>query len=86
MSVFQRLFGGGKPSSRKLAKDRLQLVLVQDRVKLTPDQMDHLKDDLIQAISKYVEIDTDGIEISLNQSGRHSLLTADIPVVGSRDK
>ena len=83
MSLFQRLFGGGQ-STGKLAKDRLQFVLVQDRVKLTPDQMDQLKDDLIQVISKYVEIEREGIEITLNRSGRHSLLTADIPVVGAR--
>ena len=84
MNIFQRLFGRGEPKSRDLAKDRLQLVLVQDRVKLSPDKMDKLKDELIQVISKYVEIEQDGIEISLSGNGRHSRLTADIPIVGSR--
>ena len=84
MSIFQRLFGRGQ-SSREVAKNRLQLVLVQDRVKLSPHRMDQLKDELIQVISKYVEIEKDGIDISLTRSGRQSRLTADIPVLGSRE-
>lgn len=84
MNVFQRLLGHGEPKSRDIAKDRLQLVLVQDRVNLPPDKMNQLKDELIQVISKYVEIDRDGIEISLTKNDRRSRLTADIPVLGPR--
>jgi cell division topological specificity factor len=85
MTLFQRLFGRGQSSSRDVAKNRLQLVLVQDRVKLSPTKMDQMKDELIQVISKYVEIEHDGINISLTRSGRQSRLTADIPVLSSRD-
>ena len=86
MNIFNRLLGRREPSSRKVARDRLQLVLVQDRVNLSPDKMTELKDELIKIISKYVEIDQDGINISLTKSGRHSRLTADIPIVGARHK
>jgi cell division topological specificity factor len=75
-----------EPTSREIAKDRLRLVLVQDRVNLSSEKMNELKDDLIKVISKYVEIDRDGIEISLTQSARQSRLTANIPVVGARQK
>lgn len=84
MNMLQRLFGRSQPTSREMAKDRLQLVVVQDRVKLSPDVMNRMKDELIQVISKYVEIEEDGINISLTKSGRQSRLTADIPVVGTR--
>lgn len=84
MNVLQRLLGRQEPKSRDIAKERLQLVLVQDRVGLSPDKMGQLKDELIQVISKYVEIERDGIEISLSKSGRQSRLTADIPVIGVR--
>ncbi len=84
MSMFQKIFGGGDTNSREVAKNRLQLVLVQDRVKLSPAEMDSLKDELIQVISKYVEIQHDGINISLTKEGRQSMLSADIPVVSSR--
>jgi cell division topological specificity factor len=84
MNMLQRLFGRSQPTSREMAKDRLQLVVVQDRVKMSPEVMNRMKDDLIQVISKYVEIDEDGINISLTKSGRQSRLTADIPVVSTR--
>ena len=86
MNIFNRLLGRREPSSREVARDRLQLVLVQDRVNLSPDKMTELKDELIKIISKYVEIDQDGINISLTKSGRRSRLTADIPIVGARHK
>jgi cell division topological specificity factor len=86
MNIFNRLLGRREPSSREVAKDRLQLVLVQDRVNLSADKMTELKDELIKIISKYVEIDQNGIDISLTKSGRQSRLTANIPIVGARHK
>jgi cell division topological specificity factor len=86
MNILNRLLGRVEPTSRDIAKDRLRLVLVQDRVNLSSEKMNELKDDLIKVISKYVEIDRDGIEISLTQNARQSRLTANIPVVGARQK
>jgi cell division topological specificity factor len=86
MNLLNRLLGRGEPTSREIAKDRLRLVLVQDRVNLSAEKMNELKDDLIKVISKYVEIDRDGIEIALTQTARQSRLTANIPVVGARHK
>ena len=86
MNIFNRLLGRGEPTSREIAKDRLRLVLVQDRVNLSSEKMNELKDELIRVISNYVEIDRNGIEISLTQSARQSRLTANIPVVGARQK
>lgn len=86
MNILNRLLGRNKPSSREIAKDRLQLVLVQDRVNISPEKMSALKDELIKIISKYVEIDQDGIDITLTKAGRRSRLTADIPVIGVREK
>lgn len=86
MDVLQRLIGRKQPTSREIAKNRLQLVLVQDRVNLPAGKMNQLKDELIQVISKYVEIDQDGIEISLTSNDRQQRLMADIPVIGSRHR
>lgn len=86
MNVFSRLLRGQASTSRDIAKNRLQLVLVQDRVNLSPDKMNELKDELIKLISKYVEIDREGIEITLTKSGRRSRLTANIPVIGAHHK
>ncbi len=82
MSFLDRLFGRREPTSRQMAKDRLQLVLVHDRINISPGMLDTMKDEMIKVISKYVEIDPDGVEVTFSQSKRQSRLTADIPVVG----
>ena len=84
MNLFSRLFGQGEPKSGTVAKNRLQLVLVHDRINLSPGKMDQLKDELIEVISKYVEIDQEGIDIVLTNDKRQSSLTAHFPVVGAR--
>ena len=65
------------------AKERLQLVLVHDRTDLTPGQLESLKDDLIKAISKYIEIDPEAVRIDLEKEGREQRLVADIPLKSS---
>jgi cell division topological specificity factor len=86
MNLLKRLLGRGEPASGEIAKDRLRLVLVQDRVNLSAEKMNEMKDELIKVISKYVEIDREGIEIALTQNARQSRLTANIPLVGARQK
>lgn len=65
------------------AKERLQLVLVHDRTDLTPGQLESLKDDLLKAISQYIEIDPDAVRIELEKDGRSQRLVADIPLKSS---
>ncbi|GAB4500125.1 MAG: cell division topological specificity factor MinE [Anaerolineales bacterium] len=65
------------------AKERLQLVLVHDRTDLTPGQLESLKDDLLKAISQYIEIDPDAVRIELEKDGREQRLVADIPLKSS---
>ena len=82
MGFLDRLLGRGEPTSREIAKERLQLVLVHDRVKVSPATLDQMKDELITVISRYVEIEATGVEVSFTQSRNSSRLVADIPVVG----
>ena len=65
------------------AKERLQLVLIHDRTDLTPAQLEELKDDLLKAISRYIEIDPDAVQIGLERDGRSQRLVADIPLRSS---
>lgn len=74
MSFFTR------KKSATSAKERLQLVLVHDRTDLTPGQLEALKDDLLKAISKYIEIDPDAVQIGVERDGREQRLVADIPL------
>lgn len=69
--------------SAESAKERLQLVLIHDRTDLTPAQLEELKDDLLKAISRYIEIDPDAVQIGLERDGRSQRLVADIPLRSS---
>lgn len=62
------------------AKERLQLVLIHDRTDLTAAELESLKDDLLKAISRYIDIDRDAVQIGLERDGRSQRLVADIPL------
>jgi cell division topological specificity factor len=84
MGILNRLFGQREPSSGEIAKERLQLVLAYDRVKISPELLPTLKNELITAISKHVEIDREGVEVTFSQGKRRSRLIADIPLLDAR--
>ena len=76
-----------KQKSGKVAKNRLQLVLYQDRMHTSPKMLEMLKSDIIQVLAKYVDIDQEELEISLSkdsQSDEGSIpaLVANIPIKG----
>ena len=56
-----------KKNSGTIAKRRLQFVLIADRIGCTQEILEIIKDDMIKAISKYMEIDTTGLEIKITQ-------------------
>jgi cell division topological specificity factor len=69
-----------RKKSASSAKERLQLVLVHDRTDLTASELDALKDDLLKAISRYIEIDEEAVQIGVERDGRSQRLVADIPL------
>lgn len=81
MNILEKLLGRRPPTSREIAKQRLQLVLVQDRIKISPELLQTLKDELITVISRHIEIDREGVKITFTQDRSQSKLVADIPVI-----
>jgi len=80
--LFGRLGGGSQAAaetSGKLAKDRLQLVLVQDRIDMPADKMQAMQKEIIDVISKYVMVDIDNVDFELSNRERDGLLVAEIP-------
>jgi cell division topological specificity factor len=77
MNFLERLTG---KKSATNAKERLQLVLIHDRTDLTPAALESLKDDLIAAISKHIDIDPSSVRIEVEHEGRAQRLIADIPL------
>ena len=75
-----------KKTSGDIARDRLKLLLVSDRANCSPDVMEMIKNDIIQVISKYMEIDAEGLDIQITQTecegsqGTVPALYANIPI------
>jgi cell division topological specificity factor len=80
MNFFRSLVGARSQKSSQLAKDRLKLVLVYDRVKITPQLMDTLKGELIDTISRHLDIDQNGVSVTITRGDRQDRLVADIPI------
>jgi cell division topological specificity factor len=73
---------GRKQKSANKAKERLQLVLVHDRTNLNSAALESLKDELIEVISRHINIDSQAVSIKINKDGREQRLVADIPILG----
>lgn len=71
-----------EPSSADQAKDRLRLVLINDRTDLSAAALEDLKDDLLEVLSRYIKIDPKSMSIDITQEGRQQRLIADIPITG----
>ena len=71
-------FGRKRKTSSSIAKDRLTLLLVADRVSCSALTMQMLKNDMIKAAGKYVPVDTRGVNITFGQSP--PVLTASFPL------
>ncbi len=83
MGFLDGLFGNRKKSA-SAAKERLQLVLVHDRADLSPARLEALKDEMIDLISRYVNIDRGSVNISLTEDRNEQRLVADIPLDRNR--
>ena len=78
LSIFKR------EKSGKVAKKRLQMVLIQDRASVSPEVMEKLRDDIIKVISKYMVINQSDMELSLENVEDSVALVANIPVQNMR--
>lgn len=67
--------------SKITAKSRLKTVLMQDRVGFSERAMQMLKDDMIEGISKYLEIDVDSFDLSIDATENATILNLSIPVL-----
>ena len=80
---FLRKLMGRREKSSQVAKRRLQLVLVHDRANISPGLLQVIKDEIINVISRHIDIDRNGVEINFSQQGHESRLVADIPLSGT---
>lgn len=74
-----RRFFGEKPSSQ-VAKRRMQVVLMHDRMDIAPDLMESLKNDILAVLSRYMEIDQKSIQVDLEQGKDYTALVSNVQV------
>lgn len=78
---------GREPAKKTgtVAKERLQFILVHDRISLPPERMEAMKREILEVIAKYVSVDSDNVEIALEKRDRNSALVAEIPFIKAHE-
>ncbi len=70
--------------TKVVAKNRLRTVLMQDRVGFSERAMQMLKDDMLESISRYLEINVDSFDLSIDATENATILNLSIPVLRTR--
>lgn len=73
-------------TAKEVACNRLKFVLMQDRTNLTPELMDRMRKELVELLSKYVEMDKEALELGFEQEGTQMALMLSIPVLRAKEE
>jgi len=64
-----------KKNTASIAKDRLRIIIAQERSTLGgPDYLPLLRRELLEVIRKYVNVDVDAVKVDLVKEGDHDML------------
>jgi len=91
MLDLSRIFGR-KTRSKDAAKDRLKLVLVHDRANVSPEFLQKIKDEIMQVLAKYVDVNDGELDINVTtaqgEDGKSTVpaITANIPIKSIKHK
>lgn len=83
-------FFSNKPTPKDVAKDRLKLILIHDRGNLSNETLDLIKSEILEVLSRYIEIDVSDVDIAVTTSesmeGNSPSLVANIPIKNVRSR
>ncbi len=90
--LFSKVFGFFRQAEEKeenakdTAVNRLRVVLMQERTNLTPELLEKMRGELIELLSKYVEMDKEALELNFEQEGNQMALMLSIPVLRAKEE
>jgi cell division topological specificity factor len=78
LKALRRFFG--ERGSSQVARERMQVVLMHDRLDLTPDIMEALKNEILDVLARYMEIDKESIRVDLEQGKGYTALVSNVQI------
>ncbi len=86
LSFFHQSENKDRESAKDVACNRLKLVLMQDRTNLSPAIMDRMRNELIDLLSKYLELDKELLDLNFEQEDEQMALMLSIPVIRAKEE
>ena len=78
--IIEKLFSRNTPKSREEVKRRLKLVIAHARADLNPEIIQAMRKEILEVVSRYVEIDDSDSEFVLENHQRVTSLVANLPI------
>ncbi len=86
LSFFHQTESKDRDSAKDVACNRLKLVLMQDRTNLSPAIMDRMRKELVELLSKYLELDKELLDLNFEQEDEQMALMLSIPVIRAKEE
>lgn len=80
MGVFEFKVGRKKPTPGEVAKERLKVVLVHDRLKLNPELMEMIKEEILAVLARRFDVDEEQMQVKLSREEGEEIFLANVPV------